>query len=288
LSKRKTSHGGKYATKMKIKRATSTKKTKAGSLLALKRKQNGTRKPHRALTASNNHDRNVPTKGKKRDNVDAWDEGAKERQEYVNEKRKFQGESKRLKFEPAPATFQLPTREEQLRKKMGDFAGPLLGTLWEAETSLEGMSNFLPNASPVKVEEKHETKKPINQFSELESSDEEEEKHKMQQPTKKSLNLKPASLPDPAKLKSLLWNKTSAAIPSASAGSSLFKPASFNADELLKQQHQAGSTSTSSTLIFRPPTFRVGAFSSSSASSTSTNIISPQNQNRNDPDFAEL
>lgn len=236
---------------MKIK--PSKTKTKAGSSLSLKRKQNKNATP--SLGNHNKHgtSQDVLRNIRKRNNVDAWDVGASERQEYLNEKKKHQGENKRLKFEPAPASFQLPSREEQLRKRMGDFAGPLLGTLWEAETTVQGSADFLPKTIKVTTE----SKKVTNQFSVLESSDEEDETYKKSQ-HKETFHFKPASLPEPDKLRSVSWNQTS--LPkttSSSTSTDLFKPASFNAEELMKQQQQHGHPNTSSTFTFKPATFQV-------------------------------
>src|SRR4051794_16393957 len=59
---------------------------------------------------------------KRRVNIDAWDSGVSERLE--EKQTRDADKAKRIKFEPAPASFTLPTREEHLRSQFGEFAGP--------------------------------------------------------------------------------------------------------------------------------------------------------------------
>ncbi|KAH9260760.1 hypothetical protein BASA81_001227 [Batrachochytrium salamandrivorans] len=106
-------------------------------------------------------------RGMKR-SVDAWDTGRSERAR--SEKSKVAAaasSSKRLKFDPKPPTFIAATRAEMLTQRMGGFAGPLLGALWnEQEDEEDGI--IIRSSKPGEGDGAAK-----NKFGLLESSDEE-------------------------------------------------------------------------------------------------------------------
>ena len=197
--------------------------------------------------------KSAPQKKRSRENVDAWDSGVVERkhQEAANKLNR----TKRLKFNPAPPTFQLPTREETLRKQLGDFAGPLLGTLWEEQAEDDRKSNvtFVDNNKVKKSSSlmQDDSLNRSNQFTALASSDDEEEEGKSDQANSRpKIVFKPSTLMDANLSKSTTaWMFQSSSSSSSSATAAMFKPASFNAEDLKQQP------SSTSTFAFRPATF---------------------------------
>ena len=165
-----------------------------------------------------------------RDNVDAWDSGAAERVE--ERKARAEGNTKRLKFEPAPPTFTLPSREEQLRRQLGDFAGPLLGSLWEEQHVPTSTVSFFPETD---ASRDRKNKRATNKFAALASSDEENEIEDVESSNK--IEFKPAML-DVTKANKLMALSTISASPTP-----LFRPATFDPNK-----------KTAVTVEFRPAT----------------------------------
>lgn len=102
--------------------------------------------------------------------VDAWDTGRSERvksRAEAAEAAAASSSSKRLKFDPKPPTFIAATRAEMLTQRMGGFAGPLLGALWNEQEDEE--DGIIIRSS----KEGAATTAARNKFGALESSDEE-------------------------------------------------------------------------------------------------------------------
>lgn len=74
-------------------------------------------------------------RSKPKRSVDAWDTGKAERKR--NEQASSSSSNKRLQFDPKPPTFVAATRTEMLTQRMGHFAGPLLGALWNEQEDEE-------------------------------------------------------------------------------------------------------------------------------------------------------
>ena len=193
---------------------------------------------------------------------DAWDTGATERTEEAQARKK--AKTKKLRFEPAPATFALPSREEQLRKQMGDFAGPLLGTLWEEETKGQQVQ-FVDRKDKGKWVggEEEQSNSPVkrrkgneNQFAALESDEEADASQTRESSSSgRKVAFKPSTLGDVTGKSLSLPSDASALV---SKGAPLFKPPTIDADQLRKLPPNGGSSSLSGLQVqFRPPTFSI-------------------------------
>ena len=180
--------------------------------------------------------------------VDAWDTGAAERAE--DRAVRVESGTKRLKFEPAAATLVLPSREDLLKQQFGEFAGPLLGTLYD-ESQAHNSVSFEPLQKPKTT--KSTGTKNGNIFNVLGSSSEDEGDDL---PTKKIV-FKPSTLGDASTL------PVPSALPpqfaqssAAAAGQGLFfKPATFNVNASgVNPSRMATTISSSPPILFKPST----------------------------------
>jgi len=223
-------------------------KQKAGSKVlktSIKKKPAGAGKIKRPSSKNT-----AKPKKRVRDNIDAWDTGAGERKQYELEKKSSSSKTpKRMRFQPAPASFSLPSRTEVLAKKMGEFAGPLLGSLWEAEDEKTDQVRF--DVVPESLHAKKEERKRKNPFSALASSDEDDsvrEKKSSLSVTKK-INFMPPILSTTSAVSS-----SSSSFKPQSTTKSLFKPAIFDAEEV-KKSKPTNTKPTPITFTLKPPTF---------------------------------
>ena len=180
-------------------------------------------------------------RSRKRSNVDAWDSGAAERAEQQQLKRN----SKKIKFTLQPATFQPPSESEILKKRLGEFAGPLLGALWEENNPV---SITKSRSSTITVENRFQEAKRENPFSVLATSSSDEEEYLAQ--SKPSLFQAPVLKPEifssvQSTLPKLLLKKETASF--------LFKPATF--DPANSSKNIMSSTTPSVKFELKPSSF---------------------------------
>jgi hypothetical protein len=186
-------------------------------------------------------------KKRSKSGVDAWDMGASERIEH--EKAVKSGESKRIKFEPAPAKLILPSKDDDLRRRMGEFAGPLLGALWEDKAPVSGVS-FEPVKSAPPA-----SKRDANKFAALASDSEEDETFK----AKENKLLFKAPVLDISRQPMNLFAKQQ---PVSKSSGLMFKPSVLDASQLLNKPQ----TSPSTTVVFREASFQAHAASANASS----------------------
>jgi hypothetical protein len=114
---------------------------------------------------------------KRKRTIDEWDSGAQERLEASTWRQK-----PKHGFDPKPATFEGESEESRVKKlgqKMGDLAGPLLVSLWDADRDLRAQSAPKPKPKPafnaVQDSHQHQQQRVSNPFAALASDDEEQE-----------------------------------------------------------------------------------------------------------------
>ena len=157
--------------------------------------------------------------------IDEWDSGAQERLEASGLREKNIG----MEFKPKPATFTGEAEETKVRRlgaQMGDLAGPLLVSLWEADRDLAStaapVQAVTQLATKYRVQQDAAELRAANRFAALASSDSEDAEDNEQEP--EEVWVRPATLNRPGKL-------TAPVVPVAKP---LFAPATFTAPPLSK------------------------------------------------------